>query len=270
MAVITSSQTLTPQRILWLPIPFLLIGAIVTSKFADSLASPEVAMLFNVLMALPLWFGLRAELNFQRCLGVLLALSLYAYAIETIGVLTSWPYGGFFYGEDLGPKILNTVPILLPFSYVPLVIAAASLAGLTRRRIWFGSLMGTLFLVAFDLVLDPGATRIGYWVWEQQGIYYGVPFSNFLGWLLTSYLAMRLLRWLLPRGTQLLHPFLLYTYFWGLCFWTSLCAIEMMWLPFYIGLGLVVLTLVLLLQRQLRVSHHRGGTDPQQEERHGA
>jgi len=55
----------------------------------------------------------------------------------------------------------------------------------------------------------------GYWIWEQEGFYYGVPLLNFAGWYLTALVLSFLTQLFLPhtpfkRG-QLLVPVLVLT-----------------------------------------------------------
>jgi uncharacterized membrane protein len=47
--------------------------------------------------------------------------------------------------------------------------------------------MAALFLVAWDLLLDPLAVSTSAWRWEQSGPYHGVPWSNFLGWFAVAF-----------------------------------------------------------------------------------
>ena len=50
-------------------------------------------------------------------------------------------------------------------------------------------------MTAIDLVIDPLATKtLNYWAWENAGPYYGIPWSNFLGWFLMSLVLFALAR----------------------------------------------------------------------------
>lgn len=111
-------------------------------------------------------------------------LAAYSYAIELVGVRTGWPYGEFAYAIELGPMVAG-VPAALPVFFVPLVINAYLLALLlTRGR--SGILPLALAIVlAIDLVLDPAAVALGFWAFST-GAYYGVPASNYLGWVLSG------------------------------------------------------------------------------------
>ena len=128
----------------------------------------------------------------RRAAVILLTLAAFGLAIETTGTVTGLPYGEFYYSEALGPKLFGVVPYILPVSYVPLVLGAVAAAYPTgkdwpdstfaRRFPWV--LGSALLLVLMDGVLDPGAAALGFWVWPEGGLYYGVPVSNYLGWLL--------------------------------------------------------------------------------------
>lgn len=48
-------------------------------------------------------------------------------------------------------------------------------------------------MVSWDLSSDPiNATIYHAWIWLEGGSYFGVPFSNFMGWLLTTFVFLQL------------------------------------------------------------------------------
>ena len=49
------------------------------------------------------------------------------------------------------------------------------------------AIMAVIVMTAWDVVIDPGMARAGYWVWEHGGSYFGVPRHNFVGWLVTTF-----------------------------------------------------------------------------------
>jgi putative membrane protein len=80
-----------------------------------------------------------------------------------------------------------------------------------------------------DAVLDPGAASLGFWVWPQGGVYYGVPLSNYAGWLLSGTLATALLlttgRWSETPRPSLLDSAIIATSFWiGVAFISGMVA----------------------------------------------
>lgn len=173
--------------------------------------------------------------GFQVVLGIVVV-SLFAYAIETLGLLTGFPYSGFVYTDLIGFKIFDTTPLMLPFSFVPLVIGTLFLARnqkTTLRKI----LMSTGLLVAIDLMLDPAAVALGLWIWDSPGWYYGIPLVNFAGWVLAGFIASWLLSSFVLSDIKKEASYSLYL---TLAFWTGACLWMQLWIPFIIGLGLSV------------------------------
>ncbi|MDS0283058.1 bisanhydrobacterioruberin hydratase [Haloarcula onubensis] len=177
---------------------FPLVGAVTLLASAEGLLPPPLAfnpffVLFGTLvMRLPLVAGVAPLLD-RRATAALAALTLYAYAIELVGVRTGWPYGEFAYGVDLGPMLFGEVPLGLPVFFFPLVLNAYLLVLLlfgeraNSAPLRLPATLATVILV--DLVLDPGAVAIGFWIYESGG-FYGVPWSNYLGWLLSGAVAV--------------------------------------------------------------------------------
>jgi putative membrane protein len=174
-----------------------LVGAAVLVSGAkgylpDALAfNPYFVLSGTLIMRLPLIAGV-APLLGRKAGALLTGVCGYAYAIEFVGIRTGWPYGPFEYGVDLGPMI-EGVPLGLPLFFLPLVLNAYLLAALllgsrADRRAF--RLPATLAVVlAIDLVLDPGAVAIGFWRYFEGGLYYGVPLSNYGGWVLSGAIA---------------------------------------------------------------------------------
>jgi putative membrane protein len=123
------------------------------------------------------------------------AVVLLGFLAEFIGVRTGLLFGRYHFSEMLGPKILGTVPLVMPFAWfnvaVPAhAIAARALPDRAFRR-W---LLGAGLMLAWDLSIDPVMGHLyPYWVWESPGAYYGIPLSNFIGWYAVGLLAMALL-----------------------------------------------------------------------------
>jgi len=179
---------------------FPVVGAVTLLASAEGLLPPPLAfnpffVLFGTLvMRLPLVAGVVPLLD-RKATAALGALAAYSYGIELVGVRTGWPYGEFSYGVDLGPMLLGEVPLGLPVFFFPLVLNAYLLVLLLlgdRAASAAPRLLATLATVILvDLVLDPGAVGIGFWVYET-GAFYGVPWSNYLGWLLSGSVAVAL------------------------------------------------------------------------------
>ena len=181
-----------PRYLLLLSLVFFGIGFFAV-RFPGMPGAGVVSLISTILIALPTLVAFWRFLDAGVATLSLIALSILGFTIETTGVVTGFPYGEFYYSNALGPKIAGTVPCTLPLSWVPLVIGAVA-AGRPRKdsgRVWrpLWVLMTVVLLVAIDGVLDPGAASLGFWTWPEGGVYYGVPLSNYAGWLLSSTLA---------------------------------------------------------------------------------
>jgi len=181
---------------------FPFFGAVMMVASAEGLLPPALSfnpalILFGTLvMRTPLVAGLLPTLE-RRGAVALLLLTAYTYAVEFVGVRTGFPYGPFEYGIELGPMIFGTVPLGLPAFFFPLVLNSYLLVLLLSERRKAGALgpvarvLAALAVVlAIDTVLDPAAVALGFWTYTPPGAYYGVPLSNYLGWVLSGGLAV--------------------------------------------------------------------------------
>jgi putative membrane protein len=179
-------------------IVFPLVGAVLLIASAEAVLPPPFAfhpgllLVGIVVLRLPLLAGMAPLLD-RRANVVLLALTGYAYGIGYIGLTTGWPYGAFSYNIGLGPMIAG-VPIGLPVFFFPLVVNSyllVLLLGGDRTDTWLYRIAGTLGVVLLvDLVLDPGAVAVQFWTYHGQEVYYGVPLSNYAGWVLSGTIAV--------------------------------------------------------------------------------
>jgi putative membrane protein len=206
--------------------------------------NPYLLLFGTVVMRLPLVAAL-APLATRRTglwLGLLVA---YAYAIERVGITTGWPYGEFGYAVELGPMVAG-VPAGLPVFFVPLVANAYLLSLLLTRGGRARLPVAVALVLAIDLVLDPAAVALGLWTYPG-GAYYGVPASNYLGWLLSATVGVvavdrafdgSALRERLTSVEFALDDLVSFVLLWG-----SVNALFGQWLPVLVagalGLGLV-------------------------------
>ncbi len=129
-----------------------------------------------------------------RWLGGFAAIYLISLGSELTGTATGLPFGPYFYTDLLGPKWLDLVPVLIPLSWFTMALPSYFLAYITfpsrkqfLQRIGFGGLLLTLW----DLALDPAMSYLTpYWQWGETGAYYGMPWINLFGWLVTGIVLM--------------------------------------------------------------------------------
>ena len=223
----------TTPRPLILACALSLVAAYFAVRYPNIQGASIGSCVSTLLIALPSAVALFRYVGPRRATLSLLAFSIFGYAIETIGVTTGFPYGDFYYGHALGPSLAGIVPYLLPLSYTPLVVGAVAAAWGTHIRL-LHVLYATLLLVWMDAVLDPGAALLGFWVWPQGGVYYGVPLSNYAGWLLSGALATALLL-ATGRWSETPRPALLDSTSIATSFWTGVAVLSGMVAPALLG-----------------------------------
>jgi putative membrane protein len=138
-------------------------------------------------------FGVRrAVLLFVAAAGL-------ALGTELLGTSTGFPFGAYAYTSLLGYRILGLVPFPIPISwfymlYCALAIAARLLPARDDNRArWLWAAAAAAILTAWDVAMDPAMLRTSHWVWNEPGIFYGMPLTNWLGWFGTGLLIARVM-----------------------------------------------------------------------------
>lgn len=167
------------------------VMAYFTWRFGMQSQYATVTSWMMLFIALPTMIGAKNSLGWRKCIAVYVWLGVLAIGIESLSVATGFPYGKFSYAEFFNNKVFGLAPITLLFLWPSLAVGAWDMARqlTTKHR----KTIMVLLLVCLDLVLDPGAVAMGFWAWENPGAYYGVPFVNFLGWVLTASISARFL-----------------------------------------------------------------------------
>lgn len=155
---------------------------------------------FGVTFALLVQFTAVLSITWTQLGGrqTLIMLGLVATAtwgIEYVGSSTGFPFGAYDYTDILQPQF-GHVPLLIPLAWFMMLpsawVVAASITG--RHNTWLYVIVSALAITAWDLFLDPQMVDWGFWVWSNPGGYFGIPWSNYAGWLLTGVIVTLLVR----------------------------------------------------------------------------
>jgi len=139
------------------------------------------------------------------------------FAMENIGVATGFPFGNYHFAVDAGLPRIGRIPIIVgPLwfgaGYFSWVVASILLDGGDRRLDRPRDVIALPVVAAFvmtqwDLVMDRSESTIAkVWIWHDGGADFGVPLSNYLGWLLTSWLVFQAFALHLRSRRAGLHP----------------------------------------------------------------
>ena len=121
------------------------------------------------------------------------------FAIENIGVATGLPFGRYHFEVGSNLPRVGTIPMVVGplwfgMGYFSWIVAGTLLGGADRRLSRKSEIVALPIVAAFvmtqwDVVMDPPLATISKaWIWHDGGAHFGVPLSNYLGWLLTAWL----------------------------------------------------------------------------------
>jgi putative membrane protein len=154
-----------------------------------------------------------SHVGWRRTITFTVAGYLISFASEWLSINTGFPYGWYYYIDTTSSRELWVagVPFFDSISYVFLAYCsyATALFILSPLKSWRWNLatletqairrsLAALVLGAFlqtflDIVIDPVALQGRRWFlgqiygYRENGIHFGVPLSNYWGWLLTSF-----------------------------------------------------------------------------------
>lgn len=166
------------------------------------------------------------HLGWRKTILFTVAGYLIAFASEYSSINTGFPYGWYYYVDTTRDRELWVagVPFFDSLSYVFLTYCSYALALLVLapvkrvrgdlvlletgrlRRSFSVLFLGSLFQVFLDIIIDPVALQGSRWFlgriygYREVGAHFGVPVSNYLGWLLVSAVLIAALQFIDRTG----------------------------------------------------------------------
>ncbi len=141
------------------------------------------------------------------------------WLLEYVGSRYGTVFGRYSYTLHLMPQAFG-VPLLIPMAWVMMLFPAWCVseyilsAYQTRLgkmyAIVYPAMSGLVFTV-WDLYMDPLMVSQEFWLWEQPGAYYGIPWQNFIGWWLIAVLLTVILK---PQNIRRPGLLMIYTITW--------------------------------------------------------
>ncbi len=160
--------------------------------------------------------GCSMHLGLKRALLFCIAGYFVAWLSEYSSIHNGIPYGYYYYIDHTKGKELWVmgVPFMDSLSYVFLAYASYSVAVMvasptlfSRGRFYvletkkireslYTRILGAVFFVYLDIIIDPIALLGDRWFlgriygYPERGAYFGIPISNFVGWLIVGFLMI--------------------------------------------------------------------------------
>lgn len=194
----------------------LMILVLIAHIIFVSLPSVEAGAQAQNQVALPLIGALFCMINAIMLLGprrtfTLLGITVgISFTAEFLGSHYGLIFGHYTYGDTLGPKLAG-VPLVVPLYWFLLVFLGYVISNLIsqdkpdtagttnfNRDVWC-ALLGGGVVTAWDLGADPylASPSVGAWTWtqvNQDTAFFGIPPSNFYGWVFVSALILFIMR----------------------------------------------------------------------------
>jgi len=137
--------------------------------------------------------------GWTKTLSVIVLVPLLSWIAEAIGTHTGFLFAGYSYTDALQPQLFQ-VPLLIPLAWLMMLPPSWGAAQAISSRFtarWSSLIFVALSaaaMTAWDLFLDPQMTAWGIWEWHTPSGYFGIPWGNYLGWLLVSALITFIVR----------------------------------------------------------------------------
>ena len=182
-----------------------------------------LSLLFNTVLLRPYVFAFllaylfscSLHLGAKRAVLFVIAGYLIAWLSEYSSIHNGFPYGYYYYIEQTRGRELWVfgVPFMDSLSYVFLAYASYSMALMViapvlpkgtlylletkkMRSSLYTRVLGALFFVYLDIIIDPVALQGSRWFlgqiygYPEKGVYFGIPISNFAGWLVVGFVMI--------------------------------------------------------------------------------
>ena len=171
-----------------------------------------------VLGAIAGLFHAANRLNWRTAIWIFVVGFTISLASELTGTTTGYPFGPYSYTTQLGYLIGGKVPFNIPTSWYYMLYASLAICGRVlkgsddARTRWRWAAVAAVVLTAWDVSMDPAMVATTHWVWQLPpmegaspiqrlfltGFFYGMPLTNWIGWLLTGLIVARAMLAIVP------------------------------------------------------------------------
>jgi putative membrane protein len=171
------------------------------------------------------------------------------FAAEALGTAFGIPFGRYDYTDTLYPHVLG----------VPVVMTAAWLVLFAYvRQMRTTPFLAAAWMTGIDLVIDPLAAGVlNYWTWKNPGLYYGIPWTNFVGWYAVSFILFAL-----ARKPAEPNPVIAWLGLSVVAFFTLIALGAALWSAGLVGLLLILLHSIRHRQEACQSGHSTSSAPP--------
>ncbi len=178
---------------------FFIVNILLIFSYRDpNLLAIDSFMVTAFLFIIAVWHGTERYGKKNMLIFFLITFAV-SFFFENLSVHTGFPFGFYNYSPTLG---LLTVPLIIVFGYFSVgylswmlshVLTGQYMKKLEGKQIFIVPFIAAFLMVMWDLTIDPiSSTLQGLWVWTTPGAYFGVPISNFAGWLFVVFIFFQI------------------------------------------------------------------------------
>lgn len=109
---------------------------------------------------------------------------LIGFFVEWVGVHTSLLFGTYWYGANLGAKIID-VPFIIGINWVMLTLVCSAIGKTLVKSMLLQVVLSALLMTGMDWLMEPVAIKSDFWHWKNETI----PVYNFICWFAVSLLT---------------------------------------------------------------------------------
>ncbi len=177
---------MTRNTVLWFLVAINAIAVVANRIFPST---PVIILLLTFTPVVFAWMHGAMRYRWQGILVFMAATLVISNILENLSIMTGFPFGHYHYSDVLGLKLVY-VPLLIGPAYIAVGYLAWVLATvIIPAKSWFTPVLAMALMVSWDLTFDPTSSTINHWwIWQHGGGYFGVPISNFAGWMVTTLL----------------------------------------------------------------------------------
>ncbi|MFD1538854.1 carotenoid biosynthesis protein [Nonomuraea guangzhouensis] len=176
--------------------------------------SGSAPYMFVLLLSIPLAFICGVRRYGAKALLLFFAVTfVVSNFFENLSISTGFPFGHYHYTGS--PKLIDVPifigPIYFGLGYLCWQVANVLLDEADTRLSWRAGtghrvnvvalpMTAAAIMTMFDLGSDSIASTVNHlWIWERGGGVFGVPYTNYLGWWLVTYLFFQIFALYLAR-----------------------------------------------------------------------
>ena len=131
-----------------------------------------------VMFALFLWANSYFSIKLIKAIIVIYLIGVLA---EVLGVRYNMIFGNYYYGNSLGPQVLE-VPLIIGFNWLTLSFATHGVSSYLFKNKTIITVFASILMVLTDYIIEPMAGALDFWYWVGGNI----PIQNYVGWFFVS------------------------------------------------------------------------------------